>query len=95
MFAVINHLHFIKPVDEFKELIEKEGLPFLSSHKGFLDFYFIKETYNKAIVIILWEDAASAEAGAKSFGPAWFGKNLKPFFAKPEDRSTGEVIIKY
>lgn len=93
MFAVVNHLHFSKPVDEFKHIIESDGLPFLSSHQGFEGFYFVKESDTKAIVIILWKDGPSAEAGAKSFGPAWFAKHFKPYFAEPEQRTVGQVIV--
>jgi len=39
MFAV-NHLLFSKPVDEFRLVVEQEGLPLLSGYQGFRDFYF-------------------------------------------------------
>ena len=95
MFAVVNHLQFSKPVDDFRVALEKEGLPLLASNKGFIDFHFVKEAEDKAIVLILWEDAASAQAGAKSFGPTWFTANLKPYLVGPELRSVGEVILSH
>jgi hypothetical protein len=31
MYAVVNHLHFNKPVDEFRTGVANEGLPLLQS----------------------------------------------------------------
>lgn len=92
MYAVVNHLQFNKPVDDFKDIVQNDGIPILSKHKGFIDFHFIKVDANNAIVLIFWEDAASAMAGAKSFGPTWFATNFKPFLVGAENRSTGEII---
>ncbi|HVO74632.1 MAG TPA: hypothetical protein VMT35_11460 [Ignavibacteriaceae bacterium] len=93
MFAVVNHLHFAKPVESFRSIVERDGLPLLSSYDGFKGFHFVKAAEDRAIVIIFWRDAACAEAAAKSFGPAWFAVHLKPYFAEPEQRSIGEVIV--
>lgn len=95
MFAVVNHLHFAKPVDEFTATVSNEGMSLLASFPGFVDFNFIKEGENKAIVIIIWKDGESAMSGAKQFGPTWFAKNLAPFFAEKENRSTDEVLVSY
>ena len=92
MYAVVNHLQFNKPVDDFKENVQNEGMPILSKHAGFIDFHFIKVDEFNAIVVIIWEDATSAMAGAKSFGPTWFATNFKPFLVGAENRSTGEII---
>lgn len=92
MFAVVNHLQFNKPVDTVKDSLQNEGMPILSKHAGFLDFHFIKVDEYHAIVVIIWEDAASAQAGAKSFGPTWFATNIKPFLVGGENRATGEII---
>ena len=93
MYAVVNHLQFNKPVDDFKDIVQKDGMPFLSTHAGFIDFHFIKVDEFNAIVLIIWEDAMSAQAGAKSFGPTWFATNFKPFLDGAENRSTGEIIV--
>lgn len=93
MFAVVNHLHFSKPVDEMGAAVRQEGLAVLSSLPGFRDFYFVKVTDDRAIVIILWEDAAAADSGAKVFGPTWFAKNFAPYLASEQQRSGGEVIV--
>ena len=95
MFAVVNHLQFSRPVDEIQAKLEKEGLPLLASNKGFINFHLVKEAEDKAIVLILWEDAASAQAGAKSFGPTWFTSNIKPHLVGPELRSVGEVTLSH
>ncbi len=92
MFAVVNHLQFNKPVDSFKDELQSEGMPILSKLEGFVDFHFIKVDETHAIAILLWADGASAQAGAKAFGPTWFATHLKPFLVGAENRSVGPVI---
>jgi len=92
MFAVVNHLQFSKPVDEFKDIVQNNGMPFLASHAGFIDFHFVKVDEYNAIVLIIWEGAAAALAGAKSFGPSWFATHFKPYLVGAENRSAGEVL---
>lgn len=92
MFAVVNHLEFIKPVDEFKEIVQNDAIPMLQQHTGFRDFHFVKVGEHKAIVLLLWENAASAMAGAKSFGPSWFASHFRPYLAGDEHRTTGDII---
>ena len=33
MFAVVNHLHFTRPTDEFRASIEEAGAPLLASEQ--------------------------------------------------------------
>ena len=54
MVAVVNHLHFNRPADDFRGPLEQEGLPLLSSQTGFTDFYLVKAAEDRGIVIILW-----------------------------------------
>jgi hypothetical protein len=93
MFAVVNHLHFTKPVDEFRASIAETGLPLLKSLPGFKGFHFVKVAEDRAIAILLWEDAAAADHGAGTFGPTWFAKHFAPFLASEQQRSVGEVIL--
>jgi quinol monooxygenase YgiN len=93
MYAVVNHLDFTKPVDEFLDKIREDLIPMMKQSAGFIDFHLVKADELKAIVLILWEDAASAQAGAKNIGPNWFVPNIKPFLVNPEDRTTGEVVV--
>ncbi len=95
MYAVVNQLHFSKPVDELSVAVQNEGMPLLASLPGFKDFYFVKVSDDRAVVIIVWEDAASAESGAKAFGPPWFAKNFAPYLSSDQQRSGGAVIVKY
>lgn len=95
MFAVINHLEFSKPVDEFRAIVQNSGLPTLASYPGFVDFKFVKVDEYKAIVLLLWENGAAAMAGAQSFGPTWFATHFKPYLVGGENRSVGEVIISF
>ena len=93
MYAVINHLHFDRPADEFREPLEREGVPLLAGLPGFRGFYFVKEADDRGAVILLWQDAESAANGAKAFGPTWFAKHVAPYLASDQQRTTGEVLV--
>lgn len=93
MFAVVNHLHFSKPVDELRASVEQEGAPLLASLPGFKAFHFIKVDDTHAIVLILWNSGADAQSGAQVFGPTWFAKNFAPYLASEQQRSMGEVLV--
>ncbi len=95
MYAVVNHLHFNKPVAEIRQSIVEEGLPLLSALPGFQDFYFVQEGEDKGVIIIIWADGASAAAGAQAFGPTWFAQNIMPNLASPHQRTAGEVLASY
>jgi heme-degrading monooxygenase HmoA len=95
MFAVVNHLHFNRPVEEFGGPVADSGLPLLSSLPGFRDFYFIKEGEDRGIIIIIWDDGPSAAAGAQAFGPTWFAEHFAPHLASPQQRIAGEVLASY
>jgi hypothetical protein len=95
MYAVINHLHLTKPTDEIGAAMKAEGLPILAALPGFQDFYFIKIDETHGTVVILWDSPANAMNGSQKFGPTWFAQNVAPFLASDQQRSTGEVIVKY
>lgn len=92
MFAVVNHLYLSKPVDEFQSAVQSAGLPLLQSLAGFKELHFVKAGDDHAIVILLWENGAAAQAGAAVFGPTWFAQNLAPFLKSEQQRSAGPVI---
>ncbi|HLA42927.1 MAG TPA: hypothetical protein VJZ27_05800, partial [Aggregatilineales bacterium] len=50
---------------------------------------------HKVVVFIIREDAASADSGAKQFGPTWFAKHLAPHFASEQQPVTGEIVAHY
>ncbi len=95
MYAVVNHLHFNRPAAEFSAAVQDSGGPRLAQERGFRQIYFVQEAENQGIIIILWDDAASAAAGAQSFGPTWFHENIMPHLASPQNRSAGEVLASY
>ena len=95
MYAVINHLHLTKSTDEIGAAMQREGVPILSQLPGFQDFYFIKVDDSHGTVIILWDTPANAMNGSQKFGPTWFAQNIAPHLASEQQRSTGEVIVKY
>jgi hypothetical protein len=93
MYAVVNHLHFSRPADSFKQELEAEGLPLLASLAGFKGFYFVRSAEDRAIVILLWESAETAQLGAQTFGPTWFARHIAPHLASEQQRSMGEVLV--
>jgi hypothetical protein len=95
MYAVVNHLHFKRPVAELREAVQQSGGPLLARERGFRQLYLIQEGEDRGVIIILWDDAASAEDGARSFGPIWFAENIIPHLAGPQDRRSGEVLAAY
>ncbi len=92
MFAVVNKLHFDCPAEELRAAVQESGGPRLALEPGFRQLYFVKEAEDRGIIIILWDDAASAAAGAQSFGPTWFQENIMPHLASPQNRSMGKVL---
>jgi hypothetical protein len=97
MFAVVNQLHFSKPVEEFRKAVEETGLSLLASFPGFQNFYFVRVNEYDAIVIIIWDSAENARNGSQKFGPTWFATNFAPYLTSASDqrRSVGEVIVPY
>ncbi len=94
MYAVINHLHFVKLGDEFGAGMQQEGVPILASQDSRI-FYFVKMAEDRRTVIILWKDAASTQNGVKVFGPTGFAKNIAPYLASEQERGTDEVLVQY
>ena len=92
MYSVVNHLHLDGPVEDFVPGLQAEGMGLLSAMKGFRAFYFVKEAADRAIVIILWDSAEDAMAGAKQFGSTWFAGNIAPHLASEQQRTLGEVL---
>jgi hypothetical protein len=95
MYAVINHLHFTKPVDEIRVSILEEGLPLIASNPGFVDMKFVKIAEDRGVVLLFWETGEDAAHGASQFGPTWFAKNIAPFLASEQQRVAGPVIVQY
>jgi hypothetical protein len=97
MFAVVNHLHLSKPVNEFQKSVEESGLPLLASFQGFQNFYFVRVDDYNAIMMIIWDSAENAQKGSQKFGPTWFAANFAPYLASASDqqRSVGEVLVSY
>jgi hypothetical protein len=93
MYAVVNHLHLDIPVAQLKPELERTGATLLAEQAGFRAVYFVENDVNHATVILLWDDAASANAGAQAFGPTWFREHIAPHLASEQQRSGGEVLV--
>ena len=95
MYAVVNHLHLDIPVAQLQPELERSGAPLLARQPGFRALYFVQNEAQRATVILLWDDAASAEAGAQAFGPTWFREHIAPHLASEQQRSGGEVLVEH
>ena len=95
MYAVVNHLHLKVSVEQISVAMEQEGLPILKELPGFQGVNLVKVADDRLIVILYWDSAASAENGAKTFGPTWFAKNVAPHLASEQQRNTGKVVLHY
>jgi hypothetical protein len=95
MYAVVNQLHFNEPVAEVAEAVWESGLPLLRTYRGFQDFYLVKVDETRAMMIILWDCAENARSGAQQFGPTWLAQNIIPHLASDQQRSTGEILVRY
>ena len=93
MYAIVNHLHLDIPVAQLQGELERTGAPLLAQQPGFRGFYFVQNESNRATVILLWADGASAEAGGQAFGPTWFREHIAPHLASEQQRSGGEVLV--
>jgi hypothetical protein len=93
VYAVVNHLHLDIPVEQLRPEMERTGVPLLAQQPGFLGLYFVRNEAQRATVILLWEDASAAEAGAQAFGPTWFRTHVAPHLASEQQRSVGEVLV--
>jgi hypothetical protein len=95
MYAVVNHLHLSIPVDRIVDGVEREAIPLLKALPGFQGVNLVKVASDRVIVILYWDSAANADDGAKTFGPTWFAKNIAPYLASEQQRSVGELVVRY
>ncbi len=93
MFAVINHLHLAIPVEQVREGLEADGAAVLAAQPGFRAFHLVRESEDRATVVIFWDDAGTAANGAKVFGGGWFARHIAPFLASDQQRTVGEVVL--
>ncbi len=93
MYVVINHLHFTRPAESFREPLEREGVPILAAQPGFRSFSLVQTAEDRAVALITWEDAESAMNGARVFGPTWFAANIAPYLASEQERSVGPALV--
>jgi len=92
MVVVVNHLHLNKPIESLRESFDKEGLPLLARQPGFIEVFLVQSDVDHGIVIIVWEDRASADNGGKVMGPTWFHDNIAPYLASEQQRTVNEVV---
>ena len=93
MYAVVNHLDLDVPVEQLQPELERTGVPLLAQQPGFRGLYFVRNEPQRATVILLWDDARSAEAGAQAFGPTWFRAHIAPHLLSEQQRSTGDILV--
>lgn len=93
MHAVINQLHFKRPVQETLQDVEGNLGPIIEQLPGFKSFYVVQTAEDRATVIILWETEADAINGGKTIGPTYFATAIAPHLASDQVRELGPVIV--
>jgi heme-degrading monooxygenase HmoA len=92
MHAVVNHLHFTRPAEDFVQPMLDEGIALLANMPGFRGVYYVKEADDRGIIILLWESLADAAHASKTFGSTWFNDRIFPYLASEQRRTVGEVL---
>jgi hypothetical protein len=95
MYAIVNHLRLTIPADQLGDSARQSGLNALKILPGFRGLNLVKVADDRVIVILYWDTAADAQHGAAVFGPTWFARNIAPYLASEQQRSTGEVVVEY
>jgi hypothetical protein len=90
---VINRLELTVPVDELTGTVEREFRPVFLAQPGFRKFLLVKAAERTAFVLIEWDDAAAAAAGAAVIGPSLFAKHLVPVLTAEQDRHVGPAVV--
>jgi heme-degrading monooxygenase HmoA len=91
--VVINHLHFGVPVAELRPEIEEHFPPVFRECRGFQHFYLVQTGEDRATVVIVWDTAEDAEAGAAAIGPTLFARYVAPRLASEQQRVMGTAIV--
>jgi hypothetical protein len=95
VFTVVNHLHLTIPIDQIRPTVEREFPPVFDSLPGFRSFSLVQTSPDRAIAIMVWDDAESAQNGGQTIGPGLFAKHVAPYLASEQQRSVGEVVVQH
>lgn len=95
MYTVVNELHLDIPVRDLQPALEDEAAPLLAGYPGFHALHVAQLDVQRALIILLWENAVDALNGARAFGAGWFRERLAPHLASQQQRSAGEVVVSW
>jgi hypothetical protein len=90
--VVINRISLSVPAARIREAIEREFPPAFEECAGFQRFCVVQTADDEIVVLIFWDSAADAAAGAAHIGPTVFGSVVMPHLAG-QDRTVGPVIV--
>lgn len=95
MHAVVNHLFLNVPIESIRQEAEASLLPIFKELAGFRQFNIVKAAEDHLIIIIFWETLENANDGASVIGPTWFAQHISPHLKSEQQRSLGEVILRF
>jgi hypothetical protein len=93
--VVVNQLHLTVAPEVFKGGLESEFRDLIRGCPGFERFTFVRTAPDRAIVVIYWDSAEHAQAGAAVIGPTWFNANISPRLASEQQRAVGPVVADF
>lgn len=67
----------------------------MASLPGFRGFSLVKETEDRATVLIFWDSETDAVNGGNTVGPTWFHDNIAPYLASEQQRTIGVIVVHF
>jgi hypothetical protein len=89
--AVINRIELDVAPETLAADVEREFGPVFLSLAGFERFFFVRTGDREATVVIVWDTAEHATAGAEVIGPTIFNAYIAPH-ADRQSRVVGPVL---
>jgi hypothetical protein len=90
--AVVNHLTLAVPAADLRAVIEREFPPAFDACPGFERFCVVQTGETDVVVLIFWDSAEHAAAGAARIGPTVFNTVVGPHLVE-QDRRVGPVVV--
>jgi hypothetical protein len=89
--TVINRVSLSVPPEQIADQVQREFPPAFRALDGFQRFLLVRSGEREATVIIVWDTAEHAAAGAAAIGPTLFNRIVTPV-STGQDRVVGEVL---
>jgi hypothetical protein len=92
MYGVVNRLTFADPVDaRLAARLRDDAMPRIAA-VGCRDAYVVQTGERELHLVLLFDDAATADRVMHEVGSPWMREHVVGLLAGPTDRRTGEVV---